>query len=271
MEVLGTVAAGLGPIDSLEVRIVRIPLIAPFESIFGVETVKEALLITLKKEGVEAYGECVAAAAPRYSEETIASARYMIRRYLTPLLFREDLEGPAHFIELSSWVRANNMAIAAVEMALWDLQGKLQNRSLSGLVGGKKKEVAVGVSIGFQPSIDRLIDVVSSRVNEGYRRIKIKIRPGYDLEPVKALRGKFPEVPLQVDANSTYKLTDARALKELDPFQLLLIEQPLAHDDIIEHSTLQKQLSTPICLDESIPARTTPERQSKSEHAASST
>lgn len=230
----------------------RLPLTAPFESIFGVQTVKQALLITLKREGVAAYGECVAEAAPRYSDETIASAKYIIRQYLAPLLFSGDVESPAHFMELSSWIRANNMAIAAVEMALWDLQGKFQGKALYELLGGRKKEVTVGVSIGFQPSINRLVNIVSTYINEGYRRIKIKIRPGHDLEPVRALRTEFPEAPLQVDANSTYKLADAETLKALDPFELLLIEQPLAHDDIIDHSTLQKQLSTPICLDESI-------------------
>jgi len=214
--------------------------------------VKEALLVVLKKEGVMAYGECVAGNAPQYSGETIASARYIIGQYLAPLVFKEDLESPAHFIELSRWVRANNMAVAAVEMALWDLQSKLQSKSLSELIGGKKKEVAVGVSVGFQSSVDKLVDVASSYVNEGYRRIKIKIRPGYDLGPVRALRNKLPGVPLQVDANSTYQLNYAETLQELDAFQLLLIEQPLAHDDIIDHSKLQKQISTPICLDESI-------------------
>ena len=252
MEDHGMVPTCLGPIESLELRDVRLPLTSPFESIFGVQRVKEALLITLRKEGVAAYGECVAAPAPGYSEETITSAKYIIRQYLAPLLFREDLESPAHFIELSSWIRGNNMAVAAVEMALWDLQAKFQSKSLSELLGGRKKEVAVGVSVGFQPSIDSLVKVVGSHVREGYKRIKIKIRPGHDLAPVKALRSEFPETPLQVDANSTYKLTDAKTLKELDPYKLLLIEQPLAYDDILEHSTLQNQLSTPICLDESI-------------------
>ena len=252
MEGSGTVATRLGPIDSLELRQVRLPLTTPFETIFGVQTVKEALLVSLRKDGVAAYGECVAAAAPGYSEETISSARYIIKQYLAPVLFREPLESPAHFIELSSWIRANNMAVAAVEMTLWDLQAKFLGTSLSGLLGGRRKEVPVGVSLGFQPSIQRLINIVRSHISEGYKRIKIKIKPGHDVKPVRALRSEFPEVPLQVDANSTYRLAEAKSLKELDPFQLLLIEQPLAHDDIIEHSTLQKQLSTPICLDESI-------------------
>jgi o-succinylbenzoate synthase len=241
-----------GAIDSIELREVHLPMTAPFETTFGVETVKEALLITLKKEGVAAYGECVASTAPKYSEETIASAKYVIRQYLAPLVLREELERPSHFIELSRWIRGNNMAVAAVEMALWDLQGKLQGKSLSELLGGEKKEVAVGVSIGFQPSIDRLLDLVSSHIHDGYGRIKIKIRPGYDLGPVRAIRSKYPKTPLQVDANSTYRLTDAKTLKELDALELLLIEQPLAHDDIVDHAKLQMQLSTPICLDESI-------------------
>jgi O-succinylbenzoate synthase len=199
-----------------------------------------------------AYGECVASSGPWYSEETIASAEFVIKQFLAPLLFRNDLESPAHFIEMSQGIKGNNMAVAAVEMALWDLQGKLEGKSLSQLIGGTKKEVAAGVSVGIQRSIDRLLEVVSSYLDEGYSRIKIKIKPGYDVEPTRAIRKMFPGVPLQVDANASYALTDAKTLKELDPFDLLLIEQPLAHDDIIDHSKLQKQLSTPICLDESI-------------------
>ena len=213
---------------------------------------KEALLVTLRSEGTVAYGECVASGEPRYSEETIASAKHIIKTHLAPLLFIEQPESPARFMELSTWIRGNNMAVATVEMALWDLQGKLQGSSLSRLLGGRKNEVAAGVSVGIQPSIDRLVDIVGSYIEDGYRRVKIKIKPGYDIEPVRALRTKFPRVPLQVDANSAYDLGHAQFLKKLDSFQLLLIEQPLGHDDLIDHAKLQKQLSTPICLDESI-------------------
>lgn len=144
------------------------------------------------------------------------------------------------------------MAIATVEMGLWDLMGKLRDTSISTLVGGEKKEVQVGVSVGIQPTISDLLDNVRAYLNDGYRRIKIKIKPGYDLEPVKEIRKMYPKILLQVDANSAYSLQDSKMLHELDTFNLLLIEQPLAHDDIIDHSKLQKLLNTPICLDESI-------------------
>ena len=144
------------------------------------------------------------------------------------------------------------MAVATVEMALWDLMGKLTHTPLSKLIGGERNEVQVGVSVGIQPTIQDLLDKVGSYLNDGYRRIKIKIKPGYDLEPVKEIRKKYSKILLQVDANSAFSLQDSNILRELDKFNLLLIEQPLAHDDIIDHSKLQKLLNTPICLDESI-------------------
>jgi len=241
-----------GRIDSLELREIQLPFITPFETSLGAETTKNALLVTLNSEGVAAYGECVAARNPLYSEETIASARYVIKQYLAPLLLTENLETPRRFVERCGWIRGNNMAVAAVEMALWDLQGKLQGKSISELIGGRKKEVTAGVSVGIQPTIDKLVEVVSAYLKDGYRRVKIKIKHGYELEPVRALRTKFPEVPLQVDANSAYSLSDVQTMKQLDKFRLLLIEQPLAPDDLIDHSKLQKQVTTPICLDESI-------------------
>ncbi len=165
---------------------------------------------------------------------------------------KEELDSPASFIDRTKGIRGNNMAIAAVEMGLWDLNGKLSDTALSTLIGGEKKEVQVGVSIGIQPTIGTLLDKVRAYLNDGYRRIKIKIKPGYDLEPVKEIRKKYPKILLQVDANSAYSLQDSKMLSELDSFNLLLIEQPLANDDIIDHSKLQKLLNTPICLDESI-------------------
>ena len=144
------------------------------------------------------------------------------------------------------------MAVAAVEMALWDLLGKLKGKSIAKLLGGQKTEVKVGVSVGIQPSIEKLIQTVSKYLKDGYRRIKVKIRPGYDIEAVQAIRKTFPDIMLQVDANSAYSFDDHKTLKELDKFNLILIEQPLGHDDIVDHSKLQKLLSTPICLDESI-------------------
>ncbi len=242
----------LTPIDSLELRIVRLPLVSNFESNLGVESVKEALIVIVKKDGLTAYGECVAGNGPWYSEETIMSASYVIKKFLAPSLFANLFTTPAQFLDSSRRLRGNNMAVAAVEMALWDLMGKLTHQPISKLLKGSKTEVEAGVSVGIQPSIQSLVDKVTSRLAERYRRIKIKIKPGFDLEPVRAIRKRFPDIPLQVDANSAYTLEDSHILKQLDGFKLLLIEQPLAPNDLIDHSKLQKQLSTPVCLDESI-------------------
>jgi O-succinylbenzoate synthase len=206
----------------------------------------------LKKGETAALGECVAAREPWYSEETIPSTRYVIKEFLAKLLFNNTFETPLQFIDSTRGIRGNNMAVASVEMALWDLMGKLSGKSVSQLLGGQKTEVQVGVSVGIQPSTSKLVEVVSSYIREGYRRIKIKIKPGYDVEPVRAIRRACPKIPLQVDANSAYSLEHANVFEQLDAFDLLLIEQPLAHDDIIDHSKLQKRLSTPLCLDESI-------------------
>jgi O-succinylbenzoate synthase len=217
-----------------------------------VETVKQALIVTIKKRDVFAYGECVAMSGPWYSEETINSADYVLRELLIPELFKKKFETPARFLETTKGIRGNNMAVATVEMALWDLMGKITGKPLFQLLGGQKREVQVGVSIGIQPSINDLLKRATSYLQDGYKRIKIKIKPGYEVEPVRAIRKEYPEILLQVDANSAFSLEDFQTLKQLDAFKLLLIEQPLAHDDILDHSKLQKQLTTPICLDESI-------------------
>jgi O-succinylbenzoate synthase len=226
--------------------------VSPFETSFGVETFKEALIITLKKEGISAYGECVAMNGPWYSEETIASATHIIKKILSPLLLTKEFATPFEFLESIDGIRGNNMAVATVEMALWDLMAKLRSSALSKLLDGTKKEVEVGVSVGIQPTTSKLVEVVGDYLREGYKRIKLKIKPGCDVERVDAVRRRFPDILLQVDANSAYTLEDSQLLKQLDTYGLLLIEQPLAHDDILDHAKLQKQLSTPICLDESI-------------------
>lgn len=242
----------LTPLNSVELREVSLPLVSPFETSFGMETVKKALLVILKKGSVTAYGECIAGVGPWYNEETISSAKHVIKEFLLPVLFTETLETASDFLESAARIRGNNMAVAAVEMALWDLTGKLQGRSISQLLGGQKDAVPVGVSIGIQPSLTKLLALVRGYLSEGYQRIKIKIRPGYDLEPVKAIREQLPDTSLQVDANSSYSIQEADPIRQLDPFNLLLIEQPLGYDDIIDHSKLQKEISTRICLDESI-------------------
>lgn len=206
----------------------------------------------MKKDDVTSYGECVAMKGPWYNEETIASAGYVLRQILFPQILKHRCESPVQFLKSTTVVRGNNMAVAALEMALWDLTGKLTGKSLSSLLGGTKSEVEVGVSVGIQPSNRELLRTVASYLRDGYKRIKIKIKPGYEVEPVRAIRKEYPDIPLQVDANSAFSLHDIHMLKQLDNFNLLLIEQPLAHDDILDHSKLQKELSTPICLDESI-------------------
>ena len=240
------------PVQSVEIRKVRLPYVSRFETSFGVETVKEALIITIKRDDITAYGECVALAGPWYNEETITSAEYILRQYLIPELLRKKFDSPAAFLEATDGIRGNNMAVATMEMALWDLMGKMTGKSLSQLLGGRKSEVEVGVSVGIHPSIGGLVETVTSYVHDGYKRVKLKIKPGYEVEPVRAIREKYPEILLQVDANSAFSLADFPTLKQLDNFKLLLIEQPLGHDDVLDHAKLQKRLSTPICLDESI-------------------
>jgi len=242
----------LTPIQSIEIRKISLPYVSRFETSFGVETIKQALIVTIKKDGLIAYGECAAMAGPWYNEETIASAQYILNQYLIPQLFGNKFDSPADFLKATDGIRGNNMAVATVEMALWDLMGKVTGKSLSQLLGGTKSKVQVGVSVGIQPSIDDLVKTVTSYVQDGYKRIKLKIKPGYEVEPVRAIRETYPDIMLQVDANSAFSLEDFHTFKQLDDFKLLLIEQPLAHDDILDHAKLQKQLSTPICLDESI-------------------
>ena len=253
-EVVRTNSAELSPIDSFELREIRLPLVSPFETSLGVEREKQALLVFLRKGEITGYGECVAGIDPWFNEETIASAKYIIQTYLAPILFGQHMTTPSAFIALTKGIRGNNMAVACVEMALWDVLGKMEDTSLSKLLGGKKEEVEVGVGVGLQSSPAKLVGAVDSYLKEGYGRIKVKIKPSYDVEYVRAIRKAFPDIKLQVDANSAYTLDDAKHLKRLDEFNLLLIEQPLGHDDLVDHARLQKELSTPLCLDESIRA-----------------
>jgi len=171
---------------------------------------------------------------------------------LAPILFQQRLTSPTDFLEAANRVRGNNTAVAAVEMGLWNLLGRIKNQPLSKLLGGHRDEVDVGVSVGIQPTPKVLVKTVSDYLRDGYGRIKLKIKPGFDLEYIKAVRNEFPDTKLQVDGNSAYRLDDVATLKKFDSMRLLLIEQPLAYDDLIDHSKLQAELSTPICLDESI-------------------
>jgi O-succinylbenzoate synthase len=239
-------------LERVEVRKLTLPLKHPFETSFGRTTRKDFLLLSASADGVTGYGECVADEDPFYLPETNATVLHILRDFLAPLALSLELEHPRDLLPAFSRVRGHNMAKAALEMAVWDLEARRQGVPLSRLLGGRSGEIAAGVSIGLQESEAGLLAKVETEVAAGYRRIKIKIKPGRDVTLVEALRRRFPAVPLMVDANSAYTLNDAALLKRLDVHSLMMIEQPLAWDDIVDHAALQRQLVTRVCLDESI-------------------
>jgi len=239
-------------IDSITLHHLSMPLVAPFETSFGRETDRECVLIEIKSEGLTGYGECVATRDPGYNYETTGTVIHILKDFIIPLMLGNDVKDAADFQNLVSGIRGHYLAKAGVEMALWDLLGKRENKSLRQLLGGVREKVEVGVSVGIQESAHSLVKTVGDYVSQGYARIKIKIKPGRDVEDASAVRTEFPNIRLQVDANSAYSLDDIQILKPLDKLNLLLIEQPLFEDDIWDHHKLQEQFETPICLDESI-------------------
>ncbi len=239
-------------IDSITLHHLRMPLVSPFETSFGRETDRECILIEIKSEGLTGYGECVATRDPGYNYETTGTAIHILKDFIIPLMLGRDVKHAAEFQNLVSGIRGHCLAKAGVEMAIWDLLGKRKNKSLRELLGGVRDKVEVGVSVGIQESVQGLVETVEDYVSQGYARIKIKIKPGRDVEDAAAVRREFPNIRLQVDANSAYSLEDVQILKPLDKLNLLLIEQPLFEDDIWDHHKLQEQFETPICLDESI-------------------
>ena len=236
----------------ITLREIHLPLIAPFETSFGVSDLRRILLIETDVDGVIGWGEATAGEDPYYSYETVETAWLIIRDYLWPLLRGKEFAAAADAWEMLTLVRGHNMAKGGLEAAIWDAEAKQKNVPLAKLLGGTLNEIICGVSIGIQPSIDALLGKVEKELAAGYQRIKIKIKPGKDIEPTRALRERFARIRLMVDANSAYTLSDAAHLKELDAFYLIMIEQPLGWDDIYSHGELQRQLDTPICLDECI-------------------
>jgi len=228
------------------------PLVAPFETSFGREIDRACILITLQADGLTGLGECVASREPGYSYETTGTAWHISRDFIIPAVLRANLDAVSAFRPLVDRIRGHNLAKAGFEMALWDLLGKRAGKSLRELLGGESRRVAVGVSVGLQESPAALVEVVSRYLDAGYARVKIKIKPGRDVLDAQAVRAAFPDLRLQVDANSSFTLESAGILKPLDDLDLLLIEQPLSEDDIWDHRRLQAQFRTPICLDESI-------------------
>jgi len=239
-------------LERIEARLLRLPLVHPFETSFGRTTAKEFLLVSVSAGGVTGYGECVADADPYYLPETNATALHILKHFLVPLAFALEIGHPRELLPAFARVRGHEMAKAALEMAVWELEARRQGVPLYRLLGGRGGEIAAGVSVGLQDDLAALLAKVEAEVAAGYRRVKIKIKPGHDLQLVEVLRERFPRLPLMVDANSAYRLADAPLLRALDGFGLTMIEQPLAWDDIVDHATLQRQLQTPVCLDESI-------------------
>ena len=239
-------------IDRIELRHIKMELSSPFTTSMGTEYSEEHIIVRIDSNGITGWGECVAEGTPFYSYETVQTAWYILQDFLIPSLLGKHISSIDDAIKSYSNVRGHRMAKAGLEAALWDVWAKSKNISLSKMLGGTRDKIDVGVSIGIQSSVSELLKKVSVYLDEGYKRIKIKISPGNDIRFVKALRKEFPEILLQVDANSAYSLDDVKLFKEMDNFNLLLIEQPLGHEDIYNHSKLQKELKTPICLDESI-------------------
>lgn len=239
-------------IDSITLHHLSMPLVAPFETSFGRETDRECILITLYAEGLTGYGECVASRDPGYNYETTGTAWHILKDFIAPLILGQDVIDADDFQKRVERIRGHHLAKAGVEMALWDLIGKRDGRSLREMFGGRREKVEVGVSIGIQESAPALVRTVASYLDQGYRRVKIKIKPGREVDEATAVRKAYPDLRLQVDANSAYTLETAEVLKAVDNLDLLLIEQPLFEDDIWDHRKLQAEFKTPICLDESV-------------------
>lgn len=225
----------------------------PFTTSFGTFQEKDFLLLEVKDElGNTGWGESVAFHSPWYSEETLETNLHMIRDFLVPIVLEKEIKHPDEVSELFGHLRKNNMAKSTVEGAVWDLYAKRNEQTLMEALGGQTDKIEVGISIGIHENIEELVETVRGFIEEGYKRIKVKIKPGFDVGVMRELRRQFPDMPMMADANSAYRLDDIEVLKELDEFNLTMIEQPLASDDIIDHAKLQAQLKTPICLDESI-------------------
>jgi o-succinylbenzoate synthase len=239
-------------IEAITLREIRMPLVHFFETSFGRTTERRILLLTAHCEGVDGWGECTAAEHPFYNEESIDTAWYVTKSYFSPMLLGKDIERGADVPKHIAKVRGHRMARAAVENAVWDAEALAKKVPLWKLVGGTQAEINCGVSIGIQDSPEVLLDKIAVEVAAGYQRIKVKVKPGWDVDILRRIRQKYPEITLSCDANSAYSLRDVDHLKRFDDFNLLMIEQPLWNDDIAGHAVLQRELQTALCLDESI-------------------
>ena len=239
-------------VDGVELRLIRLPLTEPFETSFGKIDSRLIFLVNLQAEGLTGWGEVVASEEPRYSYETVRTALHVIQDFFAPVLLTAPIADLNELAQRLTPFRGHNMAKAGIELAFMDLLAQLTQQSLSSLIGGEREQIDVGVSLGIQPTLSKLLHRVEHYLSLGYQRIKLKIKPGWDLDVVDEVRRRHPDILLSVDANSAYTLDDQEHLKKLDDFNLLMIEQPLQNDDLVDHAKLQKVLTTPLCLDESI-------------------
>ena len=239
-------------IERLELRLLKLPLVHFFETSFVRIDSKQFILVRADGDGVTGYGECVADVDPYYSSETNETCWHIIADFIAPRVIGVDFAHPCDVFPALKAIRGHNMAKAAVEMAAWDLYAKQRGEPLCRTLGGTRDRIASGVSIGIQNTLDELVAKVERELAAGYRRIKIKIKPGWDVDAVEIIRKRFGDVAMMVDANAAYSMTDADHLARLDAHGLMMIEQPLDYDDVADHASLQRRLATAICLDESI-------------------
>jgi O-succinylbenzoate synthase len=239
-------------IDRIELREIQLPLVSFFETSFGRTTNRRIVLVRVDADGLSGWGEVTAGEQPFYNYETPETAWHILRDFLIPWTLHQQWkiasEVPARFRP----IRGHNMAKAAIENALWDIEAQSKGVPIAKLLGGTLKEIPCGVSIGIQDTVEQLLEKIERELAAGYQRIKVKIKPGWDVAVLEQIRSGFPSIKLMADANSAYSLADLQHLKEFDRFNLMMIEQPLGWDDLLDHAKLQRELSTPICLDESI-------------------
>jgi o-succinylbenzoate synthase len=244
-------------IEAIDLYYISQPLVAPFVTSFGPQLERDALVVTVHAGGLHGWGECVATNDPGYSYETAQTAWHILKDFLIPALLGTNLDEPEELGPRFRFVRGHPLAKAALEQAAWDLTARRDGLSFAQKLAspypeGPRDRVKVGVSVGIQPSIPETIDVIAGYLDKGYGRIKLKIKPGYDVQLAEAVRAAFPDILLMLDANSAYRLDDTPRLQALDPFDLLMLEQPLGYEDIYQHSLLRPQITSPLCLDESI-------------------
>ena len=239
-------------VDRIVLRQIRMPLVHFFETSFGRTYERDIVLVEAIADGISGWGEVTAGENPFYNEEWTGSVWPLLIDYIAPRVLRYEFSSPAEVAPRTAYIRGHKMTRGGIETAVWDLQARVNNEPLWTTIGGVRREIACGVSIGIQDGVEELLGKVENELAAGYQRIKMKIKPGWDVDVIRRVRERFPNIKLMADANSAYTLNDTEHLKKLDEFYLMMIEQPLAHDDIIDHAVLQSALDTPICLDESI-------------------